>query len=194
MPRLWNETIDAHRQAVHEAILDATAELVRVHGLLSVTMSKIAETTGIGRATLYKYFPDVEAILHAWHQRQVEAHLRQLADIRDRVTDPGERLDAVLHAYARISQERSSHDRPGHRLAATLHQGPQLAQAQQQVQGLIKDLLTEVAASGDLRDDVAPDELAGFCVHALSAAASLRSEAAVRRLVTVTIAGLRPPS
>ncbi|ROP37245.1 TetR/AcrR family transcriptional regulator [Saccharothrix texasensis] len=194
MPRLWNETIDAHRQAVHEAILNATAELVRVHGLLSVTMSKIAETTGIGRATLYKYFPDVEAILHTWHQRQVESHLQQLADIRDRVADPRERLDAVLHAYARISQERSSHDRPGHQLAAILHQGPQLAQAQQQVQDLIKDLLIEVAASGDLRDDVAPDELAAFCVHALSAAASLRSEAAVRRLVTVTITGLRPSS
>ncbi|MGM1060855.1 TetR/AcrR family transcriptional regulator [Saccharothrix sp. Mg75] len=193
MPRLWNETIDAHRQAVHEAILDATAELVRAHGLLSVTMSKIAEHTGIGRATLYKYFPDVETILHTWHQRQVEDHLRQLVDIRDRVADPRERLDAVLHAYAHISRERSSHDRPGHQLTAALHQGPQLVHAQQQVQDLIKDLLIEVAATGDLRDDVAPDELAAYCVHALSAAESLRSEAAVRRLVTVTIAGLRPP-
>ncbi|WP_053715389.1 TetR/AcrR family transcriptional regulator [Saccharothrix sp. NRRL B-16348] len=193
MPRLWNETIDAHRQAVHEAILDATAELVHAHGLLSVTMSKIAENTGIGRATLYKYFPDVEAILHSWHQRQVEGHLQQLADIRDRGADPRERLEAVLHAYARTWRERSSHDRPGRQLAALLHQGPRLAEAEQQVHHLIKDLLVEVAPTGDLRDDVAPDELAAYCVHALAAAGSLRSEAAVRRLVTVTIAGLRPP-
>src|SRR5215212_6500884 len=42
-------------------------------------------------------------------------------------------------------------------------------------------------------DDVAPDELASYCLHALAAASSLPSKAAVRRLVTVTVAGLRPP-
>ena len=57
---------------------------------------------------------------------------------------------------------------------------------------LIRDLLTEAAKSGDLRDDVAPDELASYCLHALTAASSLPSKAAVHRLVTVTLAGLRP--
>ena len=75
MPKLWNETIDAHRRAVRDATLNTTAALVAEHGLLSVTMSQIAEQTGIGRATLYKYFPDVEAILFAWHERQVSGHL-----------------------------------------------------------------------------------------------------------------------
>jgi hypothetical protein len=46
---------------------------------------------------------------------------------------------------------------------------------------------------GDLRDDVAPDELASYCLHARSAASSLPSKAAARRLVTVTLAGLRRP-
>jgi hypothetical protein len=40
---------------------------------------------------------------------------------------------------------------------------------------------------------VAPAELAGYCLHALAAAASLPSRAAVHRLVTVTLAGLDPP-
>ena len=70
--------METHRQEVREAILDATASLVQSRGLLAVTMSDIAEETGIGRATLYKYFPDVETILSAWHQRQVEAHLAEL--------------------------------------------------------------------------------------------------------------------
>ncbi|WP_376776163.1 TetR/AcrR family transcriptional regulator [Nonomuraea jabiensis] len=34
-------------------------------------MTRIAEKVGIGRATLYKYFPDVEAILTAYHERNV---------------------------------------------------------------------------------------------------------------------------
>ncbi|MGM1060868.1 TetR/AcrR family transcriptional regulator [Saccharothrix sp. Mg75] len=193
MSRLWSDTIDAHRHTVREAIVNATTELVGEQGLLSVTMSKIAEKTGIGRATLYKYFPDVEAILHAWHQRQIADPLRRLTDIRDQAGDARKRLESVLHAYARISRDRFSHDHPGPHLAALLHQGMHVTQAQQHVHGLIKDLLTEVAATGDLRDDVAPGELAGYCVHALAAAGSLPSETAVRRLVTVTLDGLRPP-
>lgn len=192
MPKLWNETIEAHRHTVREAILNTTAELVTEHGLLSVTMSQIAEKTGIGRATLYKYFPDVEAILHAWHQRQITGHLRQLAELRDRSGDPDERLEAVLLAYARICRDRSSHDHSGPGLAALLHKGVHVTQAQRHVHDLIKDLLTDVAQIGNLRKDVAPDELASFCLHALGAAGAMRSEAALRRLVTVTIAGLRP--
>ena len=52
MPRLWNETIEAHRAAVRDAILESTWALVDEHGLRSVTMSQIAEKAGIGRATL----------------------------------------------------------------------------------------------------------------------------------------------
>jgi AcrR family transcriptional regulator len=193
VPKLWNETIEAHRHQVREAILDTIAALVTEHGLLSVTMSQIAEKTGIGRATLYKYFPDVEAILHAWHQRQVAGHLAQLTELRDQTGEANQRLEAVLESYALISHERSSHEHPGLDLAALLHRGAHVTLAQQHVHDLIKDLLTEVAATGDLRDDVTTDELASYCLHALNAAASLRSKTAVRRLVMVTLAGLRPP-
>jgi len=52
----------------------------------------------------------------------------------------------------------------------------------------------EGARDGEIRDDVAPGELANYCLHALSAAGSLPSKAAVRRLVAVTMAGLRRPT
>lgn len=42
--------------------------LVAERGLRSVTMSEIAQRVGIGRATVYKYFSDVESILLAWHE------------------------------------------------------------------------------------------------------------------------------
>jgi AcrR family transcriptional regulator len=190
MPKLWNETIEAHRREVRDAILDTTAALVSEHGLRSVTMSQIAEETGIGRATLYKYFPGVEAILFAWHERQITAHLEYLAEVRDQAGDARERLEAVLEAYALISHEHHGHH--DSELAAFLHRDEQVARAQQQLRNMIRDLLTEGAETGELRDDVAPDELATYCLHALTAASSLPSKAAVRRLVTVTLAGLRP--
>ena len=189
MPRLWNDTIEAHRREVREAILDTTAALVAEHGLRSVTMSQIAEETGIGRATLYKYFSDVEAMLLAWHERQIAAHLDYLAEVRDR-GGPGEPLEAVLEAYALISHESQGHHNRA--LAAFLHRDEHVAHAQQQLRKMIRDLLTEGATRGVLRDDVAPDELATYCLHALTAAGSLPSKAAVRRLVRVTLASLRP--
>ena len=191
MPKLWNETIEAHRREVRDATLDTTAALVAQHGLRSVTMSQIAEKTGIGRATLYKYFTNVEAILRAWHERQIRGHLEYLAKVRDQAGDTREGLEAVLEAYALISHEHRR--RHAAELAAFLHRGKQVARAEARVHDMIRDLLVKGTKAGAIRDDVAPDELANYCLHALSAASTLPSKVAVRRLVTVTLAGLRPP-
>jgi AcrR family transcriptional regulator len=172
---------------VRDATLDTTAALVAEHGLASVTMSQIAEQTGIGRATLYKYFPDVEAILRAWHERQIAEHLQQLAQVRDHARHAGERLKAVLEAYALIVHEHHGD------LAGLLHRGAHVARAHQKLRDFVRDLLTEGTASGEVRDDVAPEELASYCLHAVAAARGLPSKAAVQRLVTVILAGLQPP-
>ena len=190
VPKLWNDTIDAHRHQVREAILSTTAALVEKHGLLGVTMSQIAEQTGIGRATLYKYFPDVEAILRAWHEQQIHAHLHELSAVAGQHTDPGQRLAAVLEAFALIG-----HQSRGHRdtqLAARLHADQQVTAAEHHLHAMLTGLIREGAAAGAIRDDVPPAELASFCLHALTAAGGLTSKAAVRRLVGVTLAGLRP--
>lgn len=189
VPKLWNETIEEHRRAVRDAVLETTAELVAAHGLRGVTMSRIAEESGIGRATLYKYFPDVESILEAWHQRQIADHLSELAVLRDRAGTTGERLEAVLEAYAFIQQQRHHH---GGELSALLHRGGHVTHAEQHLRGFLRDLLDEGVEAGEVRGDVSPDELAGYCLHALAGAGGLTSKAAAKRLVTVTLAGLRP--
>ena len=187
MPKLWDATIDAHRQAVRHATLDAAAELVAERGLRGVTMSQIAEQTGIGRATLYKYFPDVETILFAWHERQLSRHLEQLAELRGHAGTPAERLEALLETYALIQHEHHESE-----LAALLHGGRHVAQAQQHLTRFVRDLVAEGAAASEFRSDITPEELAVFCLHALTAAGALKSKAAVRRLVAVTLAALRP--
>ena len=188
MPKLWTETIEEHRRAVHDATLDTTAALVHEHGLASVTMSQIAAAAGIGRATLYKYFPDVEAILVAWQDRHINRHLRQLAEARDAAATPADQLEAVLTAFALIQHQHHDTELP----VALLHSGEHVARMRQQLQDLVADLLAIGAEAGDIRADIAPGELAGYCLHALAAAGSLPSEAAVRRLLAVTMSGLRP--
>ena len=187
MPKLWSDTIEAHRHAVRDAILERAAALVTKHGVASVTMSQVAEAAGIGRATLYKYFSNVEAILTAWHERHVSNHLNQLTKIRDQGGSVNDRLKALLEAYAFIAHERHNIE-----LASLMHQGRHVVHAQEKLVALIADLLKQGVKVGEIRNDVAPNELASYCLHALTAAGNLRSKAAVHRLVTITLTGLKP--
>lgn len=211
VPKLWASTIETHRREVRTAIVETAAALVAEHGLTSVTMSQIAEQAGIGRATLYKYFPDVEAILVAWHEQHVDRHIEHLIEVRDRSDDPDERVAAVLEAYALMTYERAhghadgehaahahqgardrrAHEHPGGEIAALVHRREHVARAEGRLNELVRDLLREAVKAGTVRRDVAPDELARYCLHALAAAAGLRSKPAVRRLVTITLSALR---
>jgi AcrR family transcriptional regulator len=187
VPKLWNATIEEHRQAVHGAALDAFAALIGEHGLASVTMSRIAAAAGIGRATLYKYFPDIESVLLAWHERQIARHLNLLAQARDAADSPADRLKAVLSAYALIQHQHHGTDLP----VALLHRGEHVTAASQQLHALVSDLITACSQAGDIPAGISADELASYCLHALGAAGGLPSPAAARRLVAVTLAGLQ---
>src|SRR4051812_48047204 len=176
VPKLWDDSIATHRHAGRTATLDVTAALVAERGLTGVTMSEVAKHAGVGRATLYKYFPDVESILTAWHERQVGDHLGQLTEIW---TGTG-RLEAVLEAYAFIR-----HEHPSSEPAASLHRSEHVARAQEHLVEFLAGLMI------DVRDDVPPKELATYCMHALGAAGAVPSRAAVRRVVGVVLTGLR---
>lgn len=192
MAKLWTETIETHRSQVREAILETTAALVASQGIRAVTMSQIAQDSGIGRATLYKYFPDVESILIAWHQRQVAGHLDHLASLRSRTGTPYQRLSAVLEAYAGICYD-IGHQETSTEMTALLHRGEHIAGAEHQLSDFVRDMIDEAADSGDIRTDIPAEDLAAYCLNALAAATTLPSRAAVKRIVTVTLTGLRPP-
>jgi AcrR family transcriptional regulator len=192
VPKLWTETIDAHRTAVRDAALDAMAALVAEHGLVALTMSQIAAQTGIGRATLYKYFPDARAVLTAWHERQITAHLDQLSAAADPADPAVVRLQAVLQTYAHIQRHSAHHH--GGELATLLHRSEHVNDAQQRLRDFVQSLIAEAAQDGDLRDDVAADELASYCLYALAAAGTVAGQDAVHRLVAVTLAGLGAPA
>jgi hypothetical protein len=123
------------------------------------------------------YFSDVESIPFSTGARQ-------------RVGSARERLEAALEAYALTSDEYRQ--QPVGDLATRRYRGQGNAWARQRLRWTIRDLLAEAVETGDLRDDVAPDELAIYCMHSLRAASNLSSRAAIRRLITIILAGLRP--
>ncbi|KWX20514.1 TetR family transcriptional regulator [Mycolicibacterium wolinskyi] len=189
MPKLWNDTIESHRRDVRQSVIDAAAALLSEVGLRAVTMAQVAEQAGIGRATLYKYFPDVETILHAWHDRQVDEHLHQLQRIRD--GSGPQRLDAVLAEYARIVHQRCGHDTA---LVRLLHPGHHVDAAHDRLYDMVRGLIEESAGTPAVRDDIDAGELAAYCLHALNAAATVTTDDELQRLVCVVTDGLRPRS
>jgi AcrR family transcriptional regulator len=188
VPKLWTDSIEAHRRAVADAILDTAAALVAEHGITAVSMSSVADRAGIGRATLYKYFSDVEGILAAWHERQVGAHLARLAEISEQSRAPSERLETMLETYA-----LGIHEHRDTEIGAALHRAEHVVRGHRELEGLIRDVLAEGAETGHFRSDIGAEELATYCMHAVGAASHLPSKAAVRRLVKVTLAGVQAP-
>jgi AcrR family transcriptional regulator len=190
VPKLWNGTIETHRREVRAAVIETTAALVAEHGLRGVTMSRIAEDSGIGRATLYKYFPDVETILAAWHEDQVHAHLAAVSAIAQRPDPVDERLHALLETFALMLYKTADRDH-GAELIPLLHRASHVPDAEKRLQSLVAHLIGEGAASGLLRCDVSQTELATFALNAVSGTHALPSAAAVKRLVGVTMSALR---
>jgi hypothetical protein len=92
----------------------------------------------------------------------------------------------VLTAYAGLSRHPG-----GSEVALRLHRAEHSEESRQRLHSLITHLIAAGARAGELRDDVPAAELASFAIGALSAAHDLDSGAAVRRLVGVTVAGLR---
>lgn len=183
VPKLWGETIQAHRADVRAAVLEAAWRLAVERGVLSVTMAQVAAEAGIGRATLYKYFSSVEQILAAHHERHVSAHLAELQALAETGQDPGAALQAVLKHYARIRHMRARHAAPD--LGALIHTGQAARDAEAQVTAIVAGCIRAAQKQGQARTDLAAVELAAYCLHALGAAGSLPSMAAVVRLVAL---------
>lgn len=180
MPRIWAETIDSHRRQVHDAIVDATAELILEQGPTSVSMSAVAERAGIGRATLYKYFPDLASILVAWHTREFRGQLAHLESISD--------SEAVtledLMAFVRRQRDGHHQHRAANVVAALAHAvaGEEAVipgSVEQEVVQALSSLIGQLARREEIRDDMPPSVLARWLFHAIHAPMEVDTETVV---------------
>ncbi|MGH8777200.1 MAG: TetR/AcrR family transcriptional regulator [Jiangellaceae bacterium] len=183
MPKIWADTIDTHRRQVQDAVLDATAALLHEHGPMSVTMAAIAERAGIGRATLYKYFPDVESIVLAWHASDFSDHRSHLEALinSDAVT-----LDDVVH-FARSQRQRHRRHESGdvvgtlaHALAAEHTAMPDAVE--REVVAALASLMSQLAQRKQVRSDVDADTLARWLFHAIHAPRDMSDSAVIELL------------
>jgi AcrR family transcriptional regulator len=151
-------------------------------------MSHVARAAGIGRATLYKYFSDVESILIAQHARHVESHLRDLDALRAGSGRVDSRLVAVMRGYASICFNRGRHSTA--ELTALVHGGPEMEGVERRLRTVFAQVIEEAAEEEFVRTDVSAAELAHYCLRALPAAGQAEDLDQVERLVRVVLDGL----
>ncbi|WP_400998142.1 TetR family transcriptional regulator [Agromyces sp. GXQ0307] len=66
-----------------DALLDAAAEIVDELGFERLTTQMVAERAGASIGTVYRYFPDRVAVLHALRERSVRRFRERLAEAVD---------------------------------------------------------------------------------------------------------------
>lgn len=93
-------------QQKYERILDALQELLENHKLQSISVSEIAETAGIGKGSIYYYFPSKDAILEALVERSYEKPLQTAKALAGRTEiPPFIRMAMIFEACRNSSSE-----------------------------------------------------------------------------------------
>jgi AcrR family transcriptional regulator len=157
-------------------ILDAARELYAAKGL-DVTMRAVARRAGLGLATLYRHFPDREALVAGTFAHEL-ADCDRLSEEALADPDPWRALRGVVdHAVRAQAANRNL------TLAfrAEFLDEVEVGEARTRAMGNINELVRRAKESGDLRADFSPSDLA-LLVQA-SDSLTARSPAAARRLV-----------
>ncbi|MGE0457512.1 MAG: TetR/AcrR family transcriptional regulator [Bauldia sp.] len=167
--------------------MDRAVAIATTEGIHALTMARIAQEAGIGRATLYKYFKDVEDILASWHRRQIAAHLYELELVRARYASPIEGLREVLLSYT--NRGNREHDA---RLGRLLHAMPHIHEAQQHLLDFVTGIVAAAIEAGELDRSVSARLRAHFALGAIEAGLSSRAQAQL--LVDMIMRGLGGPA
>lgn len=132
---------------MHRALLlDAADQVFSEHGI-HVALEMVTAQAGVSRATLYRNFPDRDALMSALLERTFE----KMEALAQQLEGQGDALFRVLEQMAHLVAESapvSDHWR------ATDRSGPALAGAQRRLTRMVKPLLQQAIAAGVCRADL----------------------------------------
>jgi len=90
-----------HRaQASVDVVLEAAAQLLEASGEANFNTNAVAERAGVSIGTLYRYFPDKQAILRALAERERQAHLAVVRDGAPGLARDRAMIRAFVQAFA----------------------------------------------------------------------------------------------
>jgi AcrR family transcriptional regulator len=176
--------VDAIRN--RERVLEA-AKAVFSGGGPEVSLEAVARHAQVGIGTLYRHFPTREALFEAVYRREVE----QLAELAERLkgeVQPAEALRIWLRAIVEFVATKKGMSAA---LALAAHGASELsAFSSDRLTKAVSSLLDRAVAAGEIRGDIAPEDLLRAMVGMCYMRDQPGWQASVQRLVEVLVDGL----
>jgi AcrR family transcriptional regulator len=184
--RRTNRRVRADVQRNLEALLQAALAVFATSGA-DAPVREIAEQAGVGIGTLYRHFPQRAELIAAVFRHEIDA-CANAAPALAAEHGPGEALARWMQRYAAFIATKRG-------LATALHSGDPAfdtlpAYFKQRLEPALRGLLQSATAAGEVRGDVAAEDLLGavasLCMHAFE-----RGPDHARRMVALLVDGLR---
>ncbi|MGN6307460.1 MAG: TetR/AcrR family transcriptional regulator [Mesorhizobium sp.] len=170
-----------------ELLLEAATHVFSTGGP-QASLEAVARRAGVGIGTLYRHFPTREALFEAVYRHEVD-HLADLAGLLSFEPDPVEALRQWLHANVRLVAAKKGMIQ-GLQLVA--HGSSELkAYSFERLTEAIGLLLGRGVAAGELRADIAPEDLLRTLLGIFYSQGTADWQPAALRLVDVFVDGLR---
>ncbi|WP_437076860.1 TetR/AcrR family transcriptional regulator [Streptomyces sp. enrichment culture] len=177
---------DARRN--RERVLAAARAVFAEHGI-DAPMATVARRAGLGVATLYRHFPDRDALVRGAFAQQMETCVRALTEALD-APDPWQGFQQLVETVCALQREERGF--PAAFLAAFPESTSEHARSRQRAERDFTTLVRRAQASGALRADFHPSDLAVVLLAHCALVAALPDDgAASRRLVAYLLQSFR---
>jgi AcrR family transcriptional regulator len=173
---------DARRN--YEKVLDAARESFAAGGA-ATSLEEVARHAGVGIGTLYRHFPNRQALLEAVYIQELEAMAGAAAELRD--LDPWEALSTWLHRFVRYVSTK-------HALAAELLEYVDkdagfFMECRATLYGAAEPLVERARGAGEIRSDASFQEIISLVVGVAKIQAD--SPAQIDHILNIALDGLR---
>jgi len=178
--------VRADAQRNMDALLKAAMAVFATSGV-DAPVRQIAARAGVGLGTVYRHFPQRSDLIAAVFRHEIDA-CADAAPLLAVAHEPGEALARWMLRYVDFVAAKRG-------LAPALHSGDPAfdtlrAYFEQRLRPALQTLLESAAAAGEVRADVAADDILGavasLCMHAFNQGAEH-----ARRMVSLFVDGLR---
>ena len=166
-----------------------TARAAFAEGGSSISMAEIARRSGVGMATLYRNFPNRQALLEALYLDNIRALAGSATELADQ--PPWDALSTWLHSFATYFGTKQA-------LAAELlnhvavSDTTVFSESRRALFGAAGPLLERAQASGDVRADVTLDQVMDLTVGIAKIGSP--EPGYVDTILDIALDGLRPRS